>query len=100
MSAPFLAWNAPGWHLSAAGWRLPGPSTSGLGAAPLPVAVPAITLGGLIGIASYRRWQANARSMRLGRPLGDSPLPAILVLGIVGLAVIICVLVELAALTG
>ena len=64
------------------------------------VAVPAIALGGLIGIASYWRWQVNERAMRLGKPLDDSPLPAILVVGIVALAGITSVLVLLAAVTG
>ena len=70
----------------------------GLGGAHLLVAIPAILLGGLIAIVSYRRWEVNERSMRLGRPLGYSPLVRLLAAGIVVLAVISAVLVAIAAI--
>jgi putative membrane protein len=70
-----------------------------LGGAHLLVAIPAILLGGLIGIASYRRWDANERAMRLGEPLGYSPLTRILEVGIGVLALITVVLVVIVALT-
>jgi hypothetical protein len=65
----------------------------GLGGAHLLVAIPAILLGGLIAIASYWR-----RAMRLGQPLGYSPLVRLLALWIAILALISGVLVVIAAI--
>jgi putative membrane protein len=96
----FLAWARTGLALIAGGLAGAQALRFGPGGAHLLVAVPAIALGGLIGIASYWRWQVNERAMRLGQPLDDSPLPAILVVGIVALAGITFVLVLLAAVTG
>ena len=44
--------------------------------------------GGLIAMASYFRWEVNERAMRLGRPLGYSPLVRLLAVGVAVLAVI------------
>jgi putative membrane protein len=96
----FLAWARTGLALIGGGLAAAQALRFGLGGAHLLVAVPAIGLGGLIGIASYWRWQVNERAMRLGQSLDDSPLPAILVVGIVALAGITSVLVVLAAVTG
>jgi putative membrane protein len=96
----FLAWSRTGLALIGGGLAAAQALHFGRGGAHLLIAVPAIALGGLIGIASYLRWQDNDRAMRLGEALGDSPLPSILVLGIVALAIIIAVLLLLAAVTG
>ncbi len=94
----FLAWARTGLALIGGGLVAAQVLHFGLGGAHLLVAIPAILIGGLIGIASYRRWVANERAMRLGRPLGYSPLTRILALGIGLLAVISAVLVAVAAL--
>ncbi len=94
----FLAWARTGLALIGGGLVAAQVLHFGLGGAHLLVAIPAILIGGLIGIASYRRWEANERAMRLGRPLGYSPLTRILALGIGLLAVISAVLVAVAAL--
>jgi uncharacterized membrane protein YidH (DUF202 family) len=52
----------------------------------------------MIGIASYRRWEANERAMRLGRPLGYSLLTVMLAVGIAVLAVLSAMLALIAAL--
>ncbi len=70
----------------------------GLGGAHLLVAIPAIVLGCVIGIAGYRRWEANEHAMRLGKRLGYSTLTRILAVGVALLAVISAVLVLIAAL--
>jgi putative membrane protein len=62
------------------------------------IAVPAILLGGLLGIASYGRWQANERALRLGQPLGYSTLTPLLAVGIVVIALIAGVSVLVAAI--
>jgi uncharacterized membrane protein YidH (DUF202 family) len=67
----------------------------GLGGAHLLIAVPAIVLGAVIGVASYRRWQTNQRAMRLGQPIGYSVLPAILAGGVALLGAIVALLVTL-----
>jgi uncharacterized membrane protein YidH (DUF202 family) len=51
----------------------------------------------ITSFVSYRRWEVNERSMRLGRPLGYSPLVRRLAVGIVVLAVISAVLVAIGA---
>lgn len=94
----FLAWARTGLALIGGGLVAAQVLHFGLGGAHLLVAIPAIALGGLIGIASYRRWEANERSMRLGKPLGYSPLTRILAVGIGVLAVISAVLAVIAAL--
>lgn len=96
----FLAWARTGLALIGGGLVAAQVLHFGLGGAHLLVAVPAILLGGLIGIACYWRWEANERAMRLGTPLGYSPLTRILALGIALLAVISAVLVVIAALIG
>lgn len=70
----FLAWARTGLGLIGGGLAAAQVLHFGLGGAHLLVAVRAIALGGLIGIASYFRWKVNERAMRLGEPLGYSPL--------------------------
>jgi putative membrane protein len=94
----FLAWARTGLALIGGGLVAAQVLHFGLGGAHLLVAIPAILLGGIIALASYRRWEANERSMRLGRPLGYSPLVRLLAAGVVVLAVISAVLVAVAAI--
>jgi putative membrane protein len=94
----FLAWARTGLALIGGGLAAAQVLHFGLGGAHLLVAIPAIFLGGVIGIASYRRWKVNERQMRLGEPIGYSPLTRILAVGITGLAVVAAVLVTIAAL--
>lgn len=94
----FLAWARTGLALIGGGLVVAQVLHFGLGGAHLLVAIPAIALGGLIGIASYRRWETNERAMRLGKPLGYSPLTRMLAVGIAALAVISALLVAIAAL--
>ena len=94
----FLAWARTGLALIGGGLVAEEVLHFGLGGAHLLVAIPAIVLGGVIGIASYWRWEVNERAMRLGRPIGYSPLTRMLAVGIAVLAVISGVLVTIAAL--
>jgi putative membrane protein len=56
------------------------------------IALPPIVLGGVLAGVSYRRWEANERAMRLGRPLPAGP-PRLLAYGLAAMAVAIAVLV-------
>lgn len=94
----FLAWARTGLALIGGGLLASQVLRFGLGGAHLLVAIPAIVLGGLIGIASYWRWEVNERSLRLGQPLGYSPLIRLLALGVAALALISGVLVVITAL--
>jgi putative membrane protein len=93
----FLAWARTGLALIGGGLVAAQALHLGLGSGRLLVAIPAILLGGLIGIACYVRWEVNERAMRLGKPLGYSPLTRILAVGIAVLAVISALLVAIAA---
>ena len=94
----FLAWARTGLALIGGGLVAAQVLHFGLGGAHLLVAVPAIVLGGLIGIASYWRWEVNERAMRLEQPLGYSPLTRLLAVGIAVLALISAVLVVITAM--
>jgi putative membrane protein len=94
----FLAWARTGLALIGGGLVAAQVLHFGLGGAHLLVAIPAILLGGLIAIASYRRWVLNELALRLGRPLGYSPLVRLLAVGIVVLALTSAVLVAVAAI--
>jgi putative membrane protein len=94
----FLAWARTGLALIGGGLVAAQVLHFGLGGAHLLVAIPAILLGGLIAIASYRRWEVNEHAMRLGRPLSYSPLVRLLALGVAVLAVISTVLVVISAI--
>jgi putative membrane protein len=63
------------------------------------VALPAIVLGAVVGVASYVRWRENERAMRLGRPVEHSALTRMLTAGIIVLAVLSAALVVIAAAT-
>jgi len=57
--------------------------------------LPLIAMGALLALASYRRWDANERAMRLGQPLPPSPLPRLLALGIGIVAVVAIVIASI-----
>ena len=46
------------------------------------IGVPLIALGAVLAVSSLRRWDANERAMRLGRPLPPSNQARILAFGI------------------
>jgi putative membrane protein len=94
----FLAWARTGLALIAGGLVAAQVLHFGAEGVHLLVAIPAIVLGGVIGITSYLRWQANQRAIRLGDPLGYSELVLILAIGIAILAVISGVLVVIEAI--
>ena len=96
----FLAWARTGLALIGGGLVAAQVLHFGLGGARLLVAVPAIVLGGVIGIAGYFRWEVNERAMRLGKPLGYSSLARILAVGVAVLALLSAVLVVIATLNG
>ena len=50
------------------------------------------TVCALLAIASFWRWEANERAMRLGNPLPSSRLPQLLAIG-VGVAALIAAVV-------
>jgi len=54
--------------------------------------LPLIAMGALLALASYRRWDANERAMRVGEPLPPSPLPRLLALGI-GIVAVLAIVV-------
>ena len=79
----FLAWNRTSLALIAAGLAI----TSLLPEFDVPggrrlIGVPLVALGAVMAIASYRRWDANERAMRLGQPLPPSRLPLLLAVGV------------------
>lgn len=57
--------------------------------------LPLIAMGAFLAIASYRRWDANERAMRVGEPLPPSPLPRLLALGIGVVAVLAIVVASI-----
>jgi putative membrane protein len=79
----FLAWNRTALALIAAGLAV----TTLLPQLEIDygrriIGVPLIALGAFLSVVSYRRWEANERAMRLGRPLPPSNLPVVLAAGI------------------
>lgn len=94
----FLAWGRTGLALIGGGLVAAEVLRFHIGGAHLIVAIPAILLGGLIGVASYVRWEQNERAMRHGTPLGYSPLVRLLAAGVAVLALASVVLVVISAL--
>lgn len=94
----FLAWNRTALALIggglAAGQLLDFESRL----ARLAVALPPILLGLLLVLASYRRWRANERALRLGLPLPGGSPPQLLVGGIVVVGVVIAVVLTVDAI--
>jgi putative membrane protein len=64
------------------------------------VALPPILLGGVLGLTSYRRWQANERAMRLGEPLPVLGLPRFIAPAIALLALMIAAFVVAGGIDG
>jgi len=56
------------------------------------IGLPLIALGVLCSIMSYRRWEANQRAMRLGKPLPPSRLPQVVAFGVAAIAGVALVL--------
>lgn len=92
----FLAWARTGIALVGGGLAAAQALRFGLAGAHLLVSIPAIVLGGIISIVSYKRWEHNERAMRLGRPLGYSPVARVLATGLGVLAMISATLVVIA----
>lgn len=95
----FLAWARTGLALIGGGLLAAQVLHFGLAGGHLVLALPAIGLGGLLGVVGFRRWQANERAMRLGEPLGQAPLVPLLMVGIIAIAAISALLVMIAAFT-
>jgi putative membrane protein len=64
------------------------------------LAVPLITLGAVVSVASYLEWARDQRALRRGDPLPPSRLPRILAVAITGLSVVAATLALLAPATG
>ena len=93
----FLAWNRTALALIATGVA----ATQLLPALDIEfgrrlLGLPLIAMGAALAVASYRRWDANERAMRLGEPLPASPLPRLLALGIGVIAVLAIVVASVA----
>ena len=89
----FLAWNRTSLALIATGLAVTSllPKFTFPGGRRL-IGVPLIALGAVLAVASYRRWYANERAMRLAQPLPPSNLTRVLALGI-GVAALIAAVV-------
>ncbi len=94
----FLAWARTGLALIGAGVLVAQELRFGIGGGHLVLALPAIGLGGLLGVSGYVRWRSNERAMRLGEPIGQAPLVPLLMIGILIIAALSAVLVLVAAL--
>jgi putative membrane protein len=88
----FLAWNRTSLALIGGGLAAGQLLDFQTRAVQLIVSLVPILLGGTLAIASYRRWEANERAMRLGQPLPAQP-PRWLAIALAGLALIIAVVV-------
>jgi len=58
--------------------------------------LPLVVLGALVAAASLRHWRMNERAMRRGDPLPRSPMPFVLAVGVVVVAIIGAVLAAFA----
>jgi putative membrane protein len=94
----FLAWARTGLALIGGGLVAAQVLDFGPRSLRFVVAVPAIVLGGVLGIVSYRRWEANERALRLGQPLGYSPMTPLLAGGVVVMATVGVIVVVIAAI--
>jgi putative membrane protein len=88
----YLAWNRTALALVGAGLAAAQLLHFDSEAVRLLVALPPIALGGALAAVSYRRWDANERAMRLGKPLPAGP-PRLLAYGLAVMAVAIAVVV-------
>ncbi len=64
------------------------------------LAVPLISLGAVVSVASYLEWTRDQRALRRGQPLPPSRLPRILAAAITGLAIVAAILALLAPTNG
>ncbi len=64
------------------------------------LAVPLISLGAVVSVASYLEWARDQRALRRGEPLPPSRLPRILAAAITGLSIIAAILALLAPAAG
>ncbi len=64
------------------------------------LAVPLISLGAVVSVASYLEWTRDQRALRRGQPLSPSRLPRILAAAITGLAIVAAILALLAPTNG
>ena len=85
----FLAWNRTALALIGGGLAAAQLLHFDVEVLRLLVALPPVLAGAALGLASYRRWTANERAMRLGEPLPGSRLPGLLAIG-VGVTAVIC----------
>jgi putative membrane protein len=88
----YLAWNRTALALVGGGLAAAQLLHFDSEAVRLLIALPPIALGGVLAGVSYRRWEANERAMRLGKPLPAGP-PRLLAYGLAAMAVAIAVLV-------
>jgi putative membrane protein len=54
--------------------------------------LPLVALGAVVAATSFLHWRANQRAMRRGEPLPRSPMPFVLAIGVIAVAVIALVL--------
>jgi putative membrane protein len=88
----YLAWNRTALALVGGGLAASQLLHFDSDAIRLLVSLPPIALGGALAGVSYRRWEANERAMRLGKPLPAGP-PRLLAYGLAVMAVAIAILV-------
>lgn len=86
----FLAWSRTSLALVVGGLAIAQllPPFSGVPWGRSAIATPLILLGAVISVLSYFQWKADQRAMRLGEPLGRSPLPKILAFTIAVIALL------------
>ena len=95
----FLAWNRTALALIGGGLAAGQLLNFDSRTARLVVALPPIALGLLLALDSYRRWEANARALRLGEPLPGGGPPWLLSVGIAAVAVVVVVVLAVDALS-
>jgi putative membrane protein len=93
----FLAWNRTALALIGGGVAAGQLLNFDTRAVRLVVGLFPVLLGAVLAAASYRRWEANERAMRLRRPLPPSTPPRWLAAAIVMLAVVLAVLLVIDA---
>ncbi len=64
------------------------------------LAVPLISLGAVVSVASYLEWVRDQRALRRGEPLPPSRLPRILAAAITALSIVAAILALLAPTKG
>jgi putative membrane protein len=89
----FLAWNRTALALIGGGLAAGQLLEFDTRAVRLIVGLVPILLGALLAARSYRRWEANERALRLGRPLPEATPPRWLSVAVVAMALALAVLV-------